>query len=133
MESYIVDTNFFLRFLLKDDLKQYKEVERLFKKAKKGKAKIIVAQIVLFEISFILGNYYKLSRVDIIEKLDSLLNTPYLVVEEKRCFINSLKIYESSSLSFVDCFLIAKALEEGKKLMTFDKKLEQAYRELIEH
>ena len=133
MDVCVIDTNIFLRLLLKDNVEQHNQVKRLFQRAKLGKIKITIIQIVIFEVLFILDSYYNLSKSEIIQKLKIIVSTPYVEIEDRSTFIQALKLYKSYTLSFVDCFLLAKALEGEKRLMTFDKKLEKAYRELIEH
>ena len=71
MKIYYVDTNVFLRFLLNDIPAQYAIVEELFNKAKNEKVKLVVPQIIIFEIQFVLATLYHLSKPEIIENIQS--------------------------------------------------------------
>lgn len=125
-KSFVADTNAFLRLILDDIPRQRKDFEKLLLKAKQAKAIIIVPQIVIFEIEFILQKYYLFNKEDVLDKLKVLVATSYLKLESREVFIKSLKLYDSISISFVDCFLIALASIENAELFTFDKKLKKS-------
>ena len=122
-EIYFIDTNIFLRLVLNDVPKQADKAEALLKKAKKGLVKILVPQIIIFEMEYALSKYYKFPKGEVIDKLESLLSTPYLTVQDGDIFRKSLRGYKDKSLSLVDCFLLAKAEIEGARIFTFDKDL----------
>ena len=54
-----IDTNYFLRFLLKDNEKQFIEVKKLFEKAILGEIDLYTSLIVIFEIYWVLSSFYK--------------------------------------------------------------------------
>jgi len=126
MEIFIVDTNVFLRFLLKDNTSLYKKAESIFLKAKTGKVKLFVPSIVIFEISFILNSTYKFAKEEIIHNIESLLSTDYLIIDDLTIFHQAIALYKTSSNSFADCFILAKSKLEGCQLFTFDKKLSKS-------
>ncbi len=123
MKSIVIDTNAFLRLLLNDIPKQADQVEQLIRQARKGQIRIIVPQIILFEIDFILRKYYNFKKQEIIEKLKALLAASYFVIESRDIFQKALFFYYENNISFVDCFLLSKAEQEEAELFTFDKNL----------
>lgn len=125
MKSIIVDTNAFLRFFLDDIPEQKGKVKQLFHKAKQKEVILIVPQIIIFEIDFILEKIYDFPKEDIIDKLQSLITTQYLLVESRNIFNKSLLLYEKENISFVDSFLLAKSVLEDAELFTFDQKLQK--------
>lgn len=125
MKTYYADTNVFLRFLLKDNLTQLRAAIALFNKAKEGKIKLVVAQIVIFEINFVLKRLYLLSKEDIISHLESLLSTSYFSIQDHEVFNQALVFYKNSKNSLADCFLFVESKRENAKLFTFDKKLQK--------
>lgn len=128
MRSIIIDTNGFLRALLNDIPEQAEKIKQLIKQAKKGQITIIVPQIVLFEIDFALEKYYKQNKQEVIEKLKSLLSASYFVIESRDIFQKALLFYSENNISFVDCFLLARAKLEEAELFTFDQKLVSLYK-----
>lgn len=125
MKSIIFDTNVLLRFLLNDIPVQAKKTERAVEKAKKGKQKIIIPQIVIFEIYFGLEKYYKLSKNEIIEKIEPLISAIYFTIQDQQIFKDSLELFKNNNIDFVDCFLVLKSKEYDAELFTFDKKLKK--------
>ncbi len=125
MKTFLIDTNAFLRFLLNDVPAQKKEFEKLLNRAKKSEIKLVVPQIIIFEINFTLEKYYKFSKEDIVDKLQALIEASYLQIEERAAFLETLGIYSKSKISFVDCFIYAKAKQLEVDLFTFDKNLQK--------
>ncbi len=123
MKEYIVDTNILLRFLLRDIEDQYQKSKTLFEKAANRKIKLLVPQIVIFEIEFALRKFYGFEKGDVIERLEALVSASYLKVETREVFLASLNIYQSKNISFVDCFLKSYAEVKNATLASFDKKI----------
>ncbi len=123
MKSVIIDTNGFLRLLLNDIPEQADRVEDLIKKAQKKQVSLLVPQIIIFEINFILQKYYLFEKQEVIEKLKSLVSGHYFIIESGNIFQKALSLYEKQNISFVDSFLLAKAVIEDAELFTFDQKL----------
>ena len=125
MTSFLVDANSFLRFLLNDVPRQKKGVEQLLRKAEKSQVILNVPQIVIFEINFALRKYYGFSKEDIVDKLQTIIETPFLKIEDSLIFREALKIYSQKNISLTDCFLYVKAKEKGQRVFTFDKNLQK--------
>lgn len=125
MKSVIVDTNGFLRILLNDIPKQAEQVKRIVLQAKKEQVKIIVPQIILFEIDFILRKYYSFEKKEIIDKLKSLLSASYFAVESRDIFQKAVLFYIENNISLVDCFLLSYSERANAELFTFDQKLKK--------
>lgn len=125
MKSIIVDTNALLRFLLDDIPEQKEACEQLLNRAKRNEIKFIVAQASIFEIDFILRKYYLYEKSIVVEQLKPLIATKYINIESRDIFNKALLLYQKETVSFVDCFLVAKAKLEEAELFTFDQKLQR--------
>lgn len=125
MNSTIIDTNGFLRLLLNDIPEQADQVAKFIQQANDKNIKIIVPQIILFEIDFTLSKYYHIGKKEIIEKLKSLVSTPYFSIESKDVFSRALITYENYNISFVDAFLLSKSEIERSGFFTFDQQLQK--------
>lgn len=123
MKSYLIDTNFILRFLLKDPPQQSKTVREYFNKAKIGKISIRVSIIVFVELNFALMKFYRISKSEIIDKLALIAQIPYLDIEMREIVLRALNIYSKYSIEFVDSIFLAQSELTGKELLTFDQKL----------
>ena len=123
MELLILDTNVILRFLLDDIPNQTKIATEIFVKAKSKRLKVFVPQIVIFEILFALDKYYNFPKDKVIEKVGTLLATPYLNIQDRVVFQDALALFKKKNIDFVDCFLSCKARVDGYTLFTFDRDL----------
>lgn len=123
MKTSIVDTNVFLRLILNDVPKQADEAEKLLKSAKAGRIKLLVPQIIIFEVEFALSKYYKFAKGEIIDQLTAIVSMEYLTVEDGVIFKQAIKFYENGNLSLVDCFLVTKAEFSDASIFSFDKAL----------
>jgi predicted nucleic-acid-binding protein len=127
MKRIVVDTNAWLRFFLNDIPEQKNSVVTLLRQAKESEIILLVPQIVIFELHFILDTYYHHSKSEIISVLKPLVSSEYIELESKEAFVATFSFYSSaSSLSFVDCFLLAKSQLENAELFTFNKQLKKA-------
>lgn len=119
-----VDTNYFLRFLLKDINNQYLEAENLFLSASEGKNELVTSTIVFFEIYWVLISYYGKNKVEVGNVLEKILNLNFIELEERIILSNSLSLFRKTNLSLEDCYNIYYAKsKEVKSFKTFDKKL----------
>lgn len=125
MKSFIIDTNGILRLLLNDIPPHADQVEKLIRQAQSRHIKIIIPEIVIFELNFILDKYYNTQKEEVIEKLKSLVSASYFSVESKDIFSKALAIYENKNISFVDAFLLVKAETGKSRLFTFDEQLKK--------
>ncbi len=126
-----VDTNYFLRFFLKDIEDQYLEAKRLFLEASKGKIKLISSTIVFFEVYWVLVSYYGRGKVDLCRSLKKLLEFTFIVFEERTILEECLEIFEKINLSLEDCYnLVYASNVEVETLATFDQKLSNKFKEL---
>lgn len=73
-----VDTNVFLRFFVRDVEPLYQKARELFQKAEEGKIVLETTDLVIAEIVWVLGSYYDLSRVEIKEIVETILETKIL-------------------------------------------------------
>lgn len=127
MRKVIIDTNGYIRLFLNDIPKQVEQVEKILKQAQKGQVEVLLPQIVIFEIHFSLEKFYHFRKEEIIDKLKLLVSSPNIKIESKEIFIEAITLYarNSSSVSFVDCFLLCKAKKEEAQLFTFERKLKK--------
>lgn len=126
MKKLVVDTNILLRFLLKDVPDQADEAEALLISARNGEVELIIPQIVIFEIVFRLLNIEKYKKAVVIDKLQTILATPYVVTQDRDTFNVAIRLFANSDIEFVDCFLISYAQVIGGDVVTFDQKLKKS-------
>lgn len=121
MKQYLLDANFLLRFLLKDNLKQYETAQKYLNKAKFGEIKLILPSLIMAEIVYVLDRLYKLERPEIVKSMGIIINTTYIDTEERDYLKQALLIYLNSPLHFADCYLYERSLMNDQEILTFDE------------
>jgi len=121
MKKYYVDSNFFLRFILKDNLNQWKVANDYFKEAKLEKVKLVFLTETIIEIEYVLRKVYKLSRKIISKYLLTLLSISYFEITDRELLRDALLYYVKKNIDFVDIIIFLKAKEENAEVLTFDK------------
>ena len=99
-----IDTNIFLRFLTNDDPEKAQGCEKLFKKAIKDGAQLFTSELVIAEIIWVLESYYGLSKEDVKEKVEKILNTKNLFCPNKDILYESLGLYLFKNIDFIDAY-----------------------------
>jgi predicted nucleic-acid-binding protein len=96
-------------------------VEKWFLEAKKGRLRLVVCTEILLEINYVLLRPLRLSKVQTVASLKSIVKLSFLEFEDKEPFLMALKIYERENMDLVDCFLFSKATMEDGEVLSFDK------------
>jgi predicted nucleic-acid-binding protein len=122
MKKCFIDTNYFLRFLLKDDEKQFNIVYSLFQKGINGETQLFTSVIVFFEIYWVLSSFYKKKKNKIIEFLKNILKLTFIDFENKVILEEAIVIFQNFNLDLEDCYNLAYAkLKKANEFTTFDK------------
>lgn len=125
MKKYIADANFFLRFLLNDIPTQTKTAREYLTDAKKGKLKIQVFPITIFEFHFALTKYYKLKKEEGIMFLKSIVTMSYLDIIDRQSFLSALSIYRKSNIDLVGAYLLSVVQDTNVDILSFDKDFQE--------
>ena len=120
--KYLLDTNILIRFLVDDSKEHSSLVENLFQKA--AKKSLIIPDVVLIEAVFVLLSVYELSKIEIIDKLASLIAYPKFDLH-KNLFQKTLDLYSKYPISFVDAYVAALSIAKPiNTILTFDKRIQ---------
>jgi len=124
-----VDTNYFLRYLLRDNEKQYLIASKLIEEAALGTKELFTSTIVFFELQLVLGSVYNKQKANIVPILKSILaSLPFIRIEERSLLEESLGLYEEESVSLADCYNLLVARDRKvETFATFDQKLLKLY------
>ncbi|MFA6436923.1 MAG: PIN domain-containing protein [Candidatus Paceibacterota bacterium] len=121
--NYFIDTNIFLRMIVKDDKQSAKDCELLFNKIKQGEISATISTLILAEIQWTLKSFYGLEKQQITTILKSISEMKYLKIRDKHNATVMLELYEKHNVKFIDA-LIASCPDILNKKMTvisFDK------------
>lgn len=114
----LIDANVILRYLLHDN-------EEMFQIAKViiNEGAFTLPEI-LAEVSYVLKGVYEVDRGNIGKALLAMLDE--IEIEEKAAMQEALRVYQQTSLDFVDCILVGRHRTLGDEVFSFDKKLNKA-------
>jgi predicted nucleic-acid-binding protein len=118
----VLDTNYILRFLIKDNEEMYYESRNVIKNND-----CFIDNEVLAEVIFVLLKVYKTSKNNIRISLEKFLSLPNIILNSKVTILKALEIFDEKNLDFVDAILCAKS--EKYEVKTFDKKLNKCIRD----
>jgi len=117
-----VDTNIFLRFLINDVPHQANACEALFRRAVAGEEILCTSDMVIAEIIWVLESYYELSRTDIREKVEKILNTKNLECTDREIILHALAIYEEKQIDYIDAYnAYSMRAKEIYELYSYDR------------
>ena len=121
MPIYYIDANYFLRFILKDNLAQWKIANNYFEKAKQEKIKLVFLTEVILEIEYVMRKVYKLNRKLIFKYISTLLVINSFEVIDREVLKLALLTYLDKNIDFVDAILFYKAKSKQAGILSFDK------------
>jgi predicted nucleic acid-binding protein len=117
----VIDTNVLLDWLLGRDPIRTEAASALLAR---NDVLWEVSDAIITELVFVLENYSKFKRLEIVDSVNALLDLPNIVIS-RQIFRKTLDAYlNSPALSIVDCYLLSAAIIKNKlPVWTFDKKL----------
>jgi predicted nucleic-acid-binding protein len=121
----LVDANYIIRFFSKEPDEHYQESKKFFEDLAKGKVKAIITEGVLMECFFVLNKFYKYSREEVIDMLNTIMSFKNVVNEDKHIILMALSILKNKNIDFVDALLCAKSKLLGYEVRSFDKDLKR--------
>lgn len=114
MSKYFVDTNIFTRFFLHDDSTLSPKAEKIISDCERGKYILVLAPVLLLEITWLLHSFYKQKKDSVVIILKKMLNFPNFEVLEKELVEKMISLYENSNVDLTDCYLVAQM--QGKRI-----------------
>jgi len=122
-DNYFVDSNIFLRVLLRDEERSFNDCLKFLNKIKKGEINALTSNLVLAEINWILLRIYKLQKSEIIEGLVSILSLKNLKIRDKFQPQFAIKIYNNFPVKFIDALIASnpKIYKKEAVVVSYDK------------
>src|SRR3989344_6766914 len=105
MPKVFIDTNIFLRTLIKEDKESFKDCFQLLQNIKTNKLKGITSSVVLSETAWTLLSYYKFSKLEVVKALRSIVNLRGLSIVDKFQHEIAISLYEKNSIKFIDALI----------------------------
>lgn len=122
VKKVFIDTNVWLRFLLRDQEKQSRWSYRLIESVEEGKIRPYTSAIVLLELHYVLSKVYQVAPDKVQKIIKDILSTRNLVVVNKTDFKKAFLWQQKYQLKLSDC-LIASNFPPNCALVTWDKEM----------
>ena len=121
--NYFIDTNIFLRTLLKDDEKTFPDCLKFLNQIKTRRIKAFTSNLILAEINWTLSKIYKFPKEKVIEGLISILKLKNLKIIDKFNPFSAVEIYKNLPVKFIDTLISSNPLIFQKKtiVISYDK------------
>lgn len=121
----ILDANAILRFLLRDNEKQFNQIKAVIQVKN-----CYVALEVMAEVCYVLEGIYQVPREEIVSNFRKLNND--VIILNADVLLRALDIFDKTpKLDFVDCLLYGYKFERGIEIVTFDQKLQKRLAEIF--
>lgn len=115
----LLDSNIWLRYLLRDDEDVFRDCSALFEIVQKGGIRPYTTTIVLLEVYWVLTSTYGISKESARNDIEKICATRGLVILEKTSFRASFTLHAKTGVKLADC-LIATQVGKGITLVTYD-------------
>lgn len=118
-----IDTNYLIRFLLRDVETHFQQSKDLFLRAARQEINLITSLVTIFEIVWVLESRYNLEREELSEKLYQILRLN-MEIPDRELLFETLYLYRNSNLELEDCYNLCFAKQQKvEDFKTFDQKL----------
>ena len=121
MNDLWVDANVFLRFLTGEPPDLAQRALRLMQQAERGEVTLKLSPIVVAEVVWVLGSFYRYPRNQIAEVLLPLVTAEGVVLEESEQVVAALERMATANVDFIDAYLAEVARREGGSVVSFDR------------
>jgi len=126
-KKFFVDTNVFLRVLVKEDKSVFGECKEFLEKIKRNEIRAVSANLVLAEVAWILKSYYGFSRKEVSRAVRGILNLNGVRWVDGYQALMAVDWYQNMKVKFIDAMLASiPGVVDGKWVMVsydrdFDK------------
>jgi len=108
-----LDTNILIRYLTNDDPDKAALALALLNRVAEGTEQVVTTPLVIFETIFLLQRTYKLPKVDIREKITTILALQGVQLAERTLCLTALDYYVEQNISYADAYNAAWMQGEG--------------------
>jgi len=103
--DYFIDTNIFLRALVKENEKTFKECYQFLKLVEERRLRALTSSLVLAEIEWVLGSFYKFEKTKVVQALGSVLSLKGLQIIDAINPRLALEIFREKNVKFIDALI----------------------------
>lgn len=124
---YLIDTNVFLRTLIREDKSVHKECKDLLRAVKVNKIKAVTCNLVLAEVMWTLLSFYKVARQVATESVRGIVNLRGLKLIDGYKPLEALGMFSDKRVKFIDAMIASiPEIKSGKMtVISYDKEFDK--------
>lgn len=111
----IIDTDVIIRYLTNDDPKKAERFARFLQLEGKG----MLTDVTFAEVYWTCTSFYKIHKEKVLSMLEALINEP-VISSNIQILSRTIDILRRHTISFVDAYTSATALNSDKIILSFD-------------
>ncbi len=115
-----IDTNIFLRAIVKEDEQTFNDCLSFLKTVSNGRIKAITSTLVFMEINFVLLSFYKFPKEKVQQILESILDLPHLKIVDVFDMREAIETYKKTKVKFIDCLIASLLRKKDSKIVSYD-------------
>ncbi len=116
-----LDTNVLVRYIMQDDARQAELATKLMESLTVEELGF-VPLVALMELVWVLSSSFDLARSQVVQALETLLQTKEIQVENAEVVWRAVRLYRASAADFADCLIERSAAAAGcSRSMSFDR------------
>lgn len=120
VQTYLLDTNILLRFLIQDDQQKAAAVKRLVERARSGKVVLDVPFVAISEAVHTLRSFYGVAQDQAAREISNFLNGFGIRLTAPAWVLDALEDCQRRSVSFGDACIAAEARVGALTVASFD-------------
>lgn len=119
---YFIDSNIFLRVLVKEEETSFRDCLKLLEKVQNKKIIALTSDLVLAEINWVLESYYKFSKEKVVAALEGIVNLKGLKIKNSTNISQALELYKENKVKFIDALIASdKIFVSSGIIISYDK------------
>ena len=115
-----VDANVLLRLLTADPPDMALAARDVARRAAMGELRLRLAPLVVAEVVWVLGSFYKVERAEIARLVSQLVCGEGVVCAEGEDVLHALRLMSEKNVDFVDAWLAVLASSHDEPVLSFD-------------
>ncbi|MDO8496960.1 MAG: PIN domain-containing protein [bacterium] len=123
MQDYFIDTNIFIRSLVKDEKEMSYVCAHFLKDLDHRRSNFFTSSFVIMEVNFVLTSIYEFSKIEIIPIIKSIVSTQTISIIDRVDLKLAVKLYQTHSAKLTDCLIasIKPIYDKKMAVVSYDK------------
>lgn len=119
-KRFFIDTNIFLRALVKENQTDFDNCVRFLRLISDGKIQTFTSTIILLEVNFVLISFYNFEKPRIYQALQSIIDLPGLKFIDDFNRREAIELYAKTGIKFTDCLLASLIKDSNLTIVSYD-------------